>query len=318
VPSSEVKQRLAEDVALWQADGLIDATTRQELQVRYDTPGFGLVTAVKYLGITGGMLAAMGLLGLVAAVSGSQAVAGVMIAGVSGFLAWAGLRLGRDARARYVHSSKIVLALGVLGCACAVGVEADAMKMRGAQIAFAVGLGVVPPALVIAYRERNGFLLILAVLGIFHWVGSWSGMLGRSSYEFEVQEPRIMAPVAACVFIFGLRQNGPGRFPIVYQTIALIYFNLSLLILSIYPRSTVLPYILVFSAAALAQIVLGARLKSALVMGFGVTALAVDLFTRFFERMWDRVSQGMFFLAGGLLLMAFGALVERAYRRWAG
>jgi uncharacterized membrane protein len=143
-------------------------------------------------------------------------------------------------------------------------------------------------------------------------------MLGRSSYDFEVQEPRIMAPVAACVFVFGLRQNGPGRFPIVYQTIALIYFNLSLLILSIYPRSTVLPYILVFSAAALAQIGLGARLKSALVMGFGVTALAVDLFTRFFERMWDRVSQGMFFLAGGLLLMAFGALVERAYRRWAG
>ena len=83
-------------------------------------------------------------------------------------------------------------------------------------------------------------------------------------------------------------------------------------ILSIDPRSTALPYILVLSAAALAQIVLGARLRSALVMGFGVTALAVDLFTRFFERMWDRLSQGMFFLAGGLKIV-YDVLLYRAF-----
>jgi len=312
-----VKQRLAEDVALWQADGIIDEPTRQTLQARYDTPGFGFVTAVKYLGITGGMLAAMGLLGLVAAISGSQTTAGIMLAGVSGFLAWAGLRLGRDARARYVHTSKIVLMLGVLGWACAVGVEADAMKMQAGQIAFVVGLGVVPLALVIAYRERNGFLLTLAVLGIFHWVGSWDRMFGRSTYEFEIDEPRIMAPVAVAVFLFGLWQKGPGRFPVVYQTVALIYFNLSLLILSIYPHHTAEIYIGVFSAGALAQIFLGARLKSSLVMGFGVTALAIDLFTRYFERMWDHLDQGLFFVVGGVLLMGFGAAVERAWRRWA-
>jgi uncharacterized membrane protein len=312
-----VKQKLAEDVALWQADGVIDEATRKTLQARYDTPGFGFVTAVKYLGITGGMLAAMGLLGLVAAISGSQTVAGVLLAGVSGFLAWAGLRLGRDARARYVHSSKIVLMLGVLGWAAAVGVEADALKMQSSQIAFVVGLGVVPLALLIAYRERNGFLLTLAVLGLFHWVGSWSHMFGRSTYEFEIDEPRIMAPLAAAVFVFGRWRGGPGRFPVVYQTVALIYFNLSLLILSIYPHNTAPIYIVVFSVAALGQIFLGARLKSALVMGFGVTVLAIDLFTRFFELMWSELSQGLFFLVGGILLMGFGAAFERAYKRWA-
>jgi uncharacterized membrane protein len=317
VPSSEVKQRLADDVALWQADGIIDEDTRRKLQARYDTPGFGFVTAVKYLGITGGMLAAMGLLGLVAAIAESQATAGIMLAGVSGFLAWAGLRLGRDARARYEHSSKIVLMLGVLGWAGAVGVEADALKMQSSQIAFVVGLGVVPLAMVIAYRERNGFLLTLAVLGIFHWVGSWNRMFGRSTYEFEIDEPRIMAPVAVAVFLFGLLRKGPGRFQLVYQTVALIYFNLSLLILSIYPNSTAVIYMVVLTAAALGQIFLGARLKSALVMGFGVTMLGVDLFTRYFEHMWDHLSGGLFFLVGGILLMAFGAAFERAYRRWA-
>jgi hypothetical protein len=316
MPSSEVKQRLAEDVALWQADGIIDADTREKLQARYDTPGFGLMTAMKYLGITGGMFAAMGLLGAVAAIAESEVLAGGMLAAVSGILAWGGLRLGRDPRGRYLHSSKVVLMLGVVGWALAVAVEAHAMHMETGSIAFVVGLGVVPLAFLIAYRERNGFLLLLAVLGVFHWVGSWTRMFGRSTYAMEIDEPRVMAPVAVAVFLFGVWQKGPGRFPTVYQAVALVYFNMSLLILSIYPHATALPYIALFSLMALAQILLGARLKSPMVMGFGVTALAVDLFTRFFENMWDHMSQGLFFVVGGVLMMAFGAAVERAYRRW--
>jgi hypothetical protein len=311
VPSTEVKQRLAEDVALWQADGIIDAATRQKLQARYDTPGFGLATAVKYLGITGGMFAAMGFLGFIAAISGSQEVAAFILAGVSGFLAWAGLKMGRDERARYVHSSQVVLALGVLGWAGAVGVGASAMHIR--NIPFVVGWGVLPLTFVIAYRERNGFLLIMALLGVFHWVGSWSRMLDRNTYSFEIDEPRVMAPVALAVFLFGLTQK---RFGTIYQSVALIYLNLSLLILSIYPRATALPWMFVFTFAALGQIVAGARLKSAMVVGFGVTAVAIDLFTRYFESMWDRVGSGLFFVAGGILMMGFGAAVESAWRRW--
>jgi uncharacterized membrane protein len=104
---------------------------------------------------------------------------------------------------------------------------------------------------------------------------------------------------------------------VIYQSVALIYFNLSLLILSIYPSATTGPYIVVLTLAALGQILLGARLKSPLVMGFGVTVLAIDLFTRYFERMWDKLSQGLFFVVGGVLLVGFGAAVERSYRGWA-
>jgi uncharacterized membrane protein len=312
-----VKQRLAEDVALWQADGIIDQATRQTLQARYDTPGFGLITAVKYLGIAGGMMAGFGLLGFVAAIASSEMFGSVMLAGVSGFLAWAGLKLGRDERARYVHTSKIVLMLGVLGWASAVGLATHAMHFEGPSIAFIVGLGVVPLVFVISYRERNGFLLLMGVLGLFSWVGSWHRMLGRSTYEFDIEEPRVMAPLALAVFAFGVwHERRPGRFHVVYQAVSLIYFNLSLLILSIYPQKTALPYIIVFTAAALAQIVGGARLKNPLLMGFGVTALCIDLFTRFFERMWKQLDQGLFFLIGGILLMAFGAAVERSYRMW--
>lgn len=319
MPSSDVKQRLAEDVALWQADGLIDDATRRLLQERYDTPGFGLMTAVKYLGIAGGLLAAFGLLGLVVAMSGSQAFASVMLAGVAALFAWGGLRLARDPRARYVYTSQIILAIGVVAWAAAVGVGCNAAHMSEGGIAFVVGWGVVPLALVIAYRERNGFLLLLAVLALFHWVGSMSAMVGRSSYAFEVEDPRAMLPLAVAVLAFGIwHERRPGRFATVYKTVALIYANWSLIILSTdgYSQAHGKLWVAVFTLATLGQIVLGARLLSPLIMGFGVTCFAIDLFTRYFEYGWNRLDQALFFVLGGLLLMAFGAAFERAYRLW--
>src|SRR5262249_29637775 len=150
--------------------------------------------------------------------------------------------------------------------------------------------------------------------GLFHWIGSWSRMAGQGSYEFAIDEPRLMAPAALAVFLFGLwheRRGPPPRFHLVYQAAALLYLGLSLLLISFHQA---LAGIAVLTLAALGQIFVAARLKSPLVMGFGVTALAVDLFTRYFERMWDAVDKGVFFIVGGALLMAYGGLFERAYR----
>jgi hypothetical protein len=320
MPSSDVKERLAGEVALWQADGIIDEATRKLLQERYDTPGFGLTTAVKYLGIAGGVFSAFGLLGLVAAASSSEGLGAAMLAGVGGFLAWAGLRLGRDARARYVHSSKMVLALGVFAWAGAVGVGSAALGLDARAMTIVVGLGVLPLAFVIAYRERNSFLLFIALLGFFQWVGSWSRMFGRSTYALDIVDPRAMAAVALAVFAVGVaheRVGRPPRFHVLYQAFALTYFNLSLLILSIYPERTAAVYIVVVTLAALGQLVLGARMKSPLVVGFAVATLGVDLFTRYCENIWDKLDLGLFFVVGGLLLMGFGMAAERGLRRWA-
>jgi hypothetical protein len=45
--------------------------------------------------------------------------------------------------------------------------------------------------------------------------------------------------------------------------------------------------------------------------GFGVVFLAIDIYTRFFEEFWDKLSMGEFFLAAGLSAMAAGYLLER-------
>lgn len=125
MPGKAVKERLAQDVALWQADGLITPELGRVLRQRYDTPGFGVTTMIKYLGVSGALLAALGLLGLFAALTQSELVAGAMAAGLSAAFFYSGLMLSRDPQARYTQSSKSVLVLGVASLAGAVGAFAD-------------------------------------------------------------------------------------------------------------------------------------------------------------------------------------------------
>ncbi len=45
--------------------------------------------------------------------------------------------------------------------------------------------------------------------------------------------------------------------------------------------------------------------------GFGIVFLAINLYTRFFEHFWDRLSAGAFFLIAGALAMLLGYAFER-------
>ena len=77
MPTSEVKERLAQDVGQWVSDGLVDAQTADRLRERWAEPSLGLSQIIRYVGYSGGLLAFFGLLGLVGAMSNSKGVAAV-------------------------------------------------------------------------------------------------------------------------------------------------------------------------------------------------------------------------------------------------
>jgi hypothetical protein len=318
--SRTVKERLAQDVALWQTDGLVSDDVARLLRQRFDVPGLGIASAAKYLGVIGALLAGFGLLGAVGAMSGSLLVGSLeLVAVAAGLLAW-GLRMARDPLARYRLSSCAVLAIGLFALAAAGAAAASAAEAETAVVILVTGLATVPTAFVLAYRFRNGFLLVLALLGLFHWIGSWHSMVGRSTYAFDIQDPKVMALAAAAAATVGILQRrgrlpGPAGFDAAWLSVGLTYLDLSLLILTVEVRQGALVWILTAAAVALLQIVLGAAEKSAVLVGFGVSALGVNLFTRYFEHFWDRLDKGLFFLVGGALLFAFGAGFERVARR---
>jgi uncharacterized membrane protein len=318
-----VRERLAQDVSAWLVDGLISRPAHDVLRERYGAAGLGVGQAVKTLGIAGGILAFFGLLGLVAAMSRSQVVGALLMLASGAMLTAWGLRLALDKLGRYSNSSKSLLMLGVTTAALGMGLGVDGMGVHGQQTVFVTGFLVVVPLIFLAYRFSNTFLLVLGLIALFHWVGSWTEMLGRSTYGVFIEDPRVMSLFALGAVVVGVYHErelrfSTGRFYQAYETVGLIYLNLSLLGLTIVAHGgwgSREMWIAVLSAAAIAEIVAGARLHNPLLTGFGVTIFAINIFTRYYERFWNRLHRGEFFLLGGLSLFAAGMACEVILRR---
>lgn len=318
---NDLKERLRDEIAVWFADGIIDAPTLKVLAERYESQRFGWIGVVKYLGITGGLLAFFGILGLITAMTESGGFAAIELAAVGAGITYWGIFLSGDIRDRYAASSKVILTLGVVLWTSAVGGLAAVAEMTPKAILVTTGVVNLPIGFFLAYWRRNQYLLIVTLLGLFHWIGSWNEMWGRSTYAFSVQDPKVMSVAALLAIMVGLyheRRLYPktGRFYRAWESLGLAYLNMSLLILSIWGRHETAAWIAVFTAATLAQIVLGAVWQNGLFRGFGITFFAVDVFTRYHEYFWDQLQLGLYLLAGGGLLVVLGAATEAAARAW--
>jgi hypothetical protein len=315
------RERMAHDVGLWLADGLISNETHDLLRERFGAKSFGIAKAVKSLGIAGGIVAFFGVLGLIGAMSRSEGVIAFLLIVAGACLTVPAIHLSMDKLGRYPASSKVLLFLGVITAVLGIGVAINAAGLDGPRVFFVMGIVTIVPAAILAYRFKNSFLLYVTLIGLFHWVGSWTDMYGRSTYELAVDDPRLMSLAALVVVLIGvfhertLREQ-TGRFYQAYEVMGLIYLNLSLLILTLDPPHAAAPlWIGIWFIAAILQIVAGALEHSPLFTGFGVTAFAINAYTRYYEEFWNRMHAGVFFFAGGLTLFVAGALCEVVLRR---
>src|SRR5262249_16079053 len=206
-----LRERLLRDIALWQADGLISPQTAATLRDRYGLSRFGLGQVLRYLGIAGLIFIVCGILGLIGAIAASPILGSVLLMAVGAGFGAAGIVYSRDRLGRYRWSSQMATTLAVmLGSGVvvmlvrgAIGIVLVSFGVDGHRLVFIGGWIVLPLILVLAYRSHITFLLVLALVEFFHWIGSWTTMWGRSTYVLEIQDPKLMA-VAASVGV-GLR-----------------------------------------------------------------------------------------------------------------
>lgn len=319
----QTRARLADEAARWRHLGLIDARLAEQLAVRYDA-GAASTNLLKWLGLFGVFLLVCAILGLIGVVAMSIGYFGsaVLLAIATVAAGWVGGRLAIDRRRRYPVLGPALLTVSLAGG-------------YGALVLFVFGLGVQPEqayslllfvvsaaAFVIAYGFRLRWPLLLALLFFFHAVGSWHAYAGHGEYLADIADGRLMALAALLAVGFGVYHESlleQGRFSRhvgfggLYLILGLLYLNLSLWLLTI-PTPT-LAWVLVFAAAALAQIVAGAALKDSRFTGFGIVFLSINLYTRFFEQYWDRLSAGVFFVGTGLAALVLGFVFERLGNR---
>lgn len=315
-------ERLAHESADWHHRGLIDAALSERLGQRYDRQGSFFSGLISWLGLAAVFLLGMAVLTALAMFTHSVGVGGVMLGAVSAGLWYGGVRMATDPAQRHPVTGSALVTIGLAAAYGAMTLLSAAGSdgfNAGRTLLLLIATGVLAAATAYAYHLR--WPLLLSLLCLFHGLGAWHEYAGHGTYVADIQDPPTMALIAATCAAFGLwhqhaeadrlsRYAGFGR---LYTIFGLLYFNCSLwfLTLDFYSRTNALAWVLCFSAACLVQIVLGARLKEGKLTGFGIVFLGIDLYTRFFEQFWDRLSMGLFLLIAGLVGVLLGWSFEK-------
>jgi hypothetical protein len=318
-----VRNYLNVKVTDWYQQGVIGEETRALLAARYDRKGGALGTLIKWLGFFAVYLLGSCVLSFIAAMAQSKAAAAVILFLAAGGSWYAGVSLVRRFPVPYTFTGSLLITVALAALYGALFLSLDASSLGAAvTLLYVVALA----AAGTAYYYRLRWPLVLALLLFFHAMGSGHAYLGHGSYGFQIVDEKTMAVVALASILVGLfhetkleeekfpEYEGFGHLYIIF---GLVYLNCSLWFLSLrvsYFPAHGMTAVLVFTACAIAQIIAGARLKDGRLTGFGVVFLAIDIYTRFFEELWDKLSTGQFFLAAGVSAMAAGYLLERCGR----
>ncbi|WP_439854778.1 hypothetical protein [Pseudomonas yamanorum] len=320
--SKTTQQLMVHEIASWQHRGLIDRQTQERLSEPYQRPGQLLSTVLQWLAIGAVLVIGIAILGGVSLLSQSIILGVVLFFIAGGVLWWIGVRLARDPTGRMPVTGVAILTIGLMligGSLLLAGIGDEEGGLDRFPLALLVTALL---SVATAYRYRLRWPLLLGLLCAFHGLGSWERYVGGGSYVFDIQDPRAMAVIAGLAALMGLShqhaEKGPLRhfsgFGRLYVIFGLLYFNCSLWFLSLknYASPQTGFWILLFTLGAISQLVIGARFKHPSFTGFGVVFLSIDLYTRFYEYSWDRLSVATFFAAAGGLGVLLGWLFERA------
>jgi len=319
------RNRLSAHVSEWRHAGLIDDKLAEVLQQRWGKPGGTRAAMLKALAIFVVFCLTSAVLGLI----------GVMLQGASPTLAglfmlmlaiggWRiGVRLATEPEANNPLTEQILITFALVALFGSLVLFAYGSSHQNISRGGLVVITLLTSAVgfTIAYRHALRWPQCLALLLLFHGIGSSHGYLGHGGYFAGIADERLMAMVAGLVVALGLwheqrfereqhhRHLGFGHLYIIF---GLLYLNLSLWFLTL-PRGG-LGWVLAFTLAGIGQLMLGARLKDARFTGFGIVFLGIDLYTRLFEHFWDALHMGAFLLLAGGIAIGFGIALERKAR----
>lgn len=312
---------LLQEIAAWRQEQCIDAATAERLAQRYRQPGSAVAVLLRWLGLGSVLLLGMALFAAVKLLLDAALLSTLLVAAFAVGMIYLGVRMSSHAEQSYPVTGAAITTLGLLA------VFAAAVLFAGEDAMYSVRFGLLLAALIslaIAYRFALRWPLLLALLAIFHGVGSRSAYAGSGEYFADIANPPLMALLGFATAAFGswhlhaedgrlARYAGFGR---LYLILGLLYGNVSLWFQSIGDLGDYqAAWVAVFSVACLVEIGLGARLKDGRFTGFGIVFLGIDLYTRFYENAWDRLDSGSFFLLCGLAGLLLGLGFEWRGRR---
>ncbi|MFZ5775879.1 MAG: DUF2157 domain-containing protein [Thermodesulfobacteriota bacterium] len=239
--------------------------------------------------------------------------------------------LGLQRRTRHPgkrYSNEALFLLGVLATAGAIAYLGVAIDSGSGHYSLLLLLAALIYGLLGLWFPST-LVWIFSLLSLGSWFGAETGYVsGWGAYYLGMNYPlRFVFFGAAVILSSILLARWPARAFLERPTRAmgLLYLFIALWIMSIFgnygdidtwesvTQITLLPWALLFGAAALGAIYHGLKCDDHQTRSFGLTFLCINLYTRFFEYFWDSLHKALFF---ALLAASFWWLGSHAEQIW--
>ena len=241
------------------------------------------------------------------------------------FYLWGFSRQRRETPWHY--STEAILFLGVFFTAIALWQLGERLDNGSGHIAplFLAGCAVYG---LVGYFGRSGLVWLFFLLSLGNWFGAETGyMSGWGAYWLGMSYPvRFIVfggvLLALCYVLRGVLQ--PCHLYTTSKAMGLTYLFIALWILSIFgnndidswydvTQASLLPWALLFAVAAVLCIFISLKTDDGMLRGFGLTFLALNLYTRYFEYFWEGMNKVVFFLILAASLAVIGRYAEKIW-----
>jgi uncharacterized membrane protein len=227
----------------------------------------------------------------------------VLVLGLIGVVSWFGAEVGYLLSGHWLYLGRPFHFLGLGACLLAIsGLHAGRQNRRFAAPYAVVGLLLIylSTLLLSIVDVQRGFRAIDWQAPIAVWL-----MLAG---------PYVLTAMALLVIHFRWRQTAL-RDPSVILALILLVLLVALTIVAGMPGHREAYFTLLLTMLTAGGIYLGIAWESPIFLNTSIAFFAINVYTRFYEYLWNAMPQSLFFIIGGALLIGGGVWVERVRRR---
>lgn len=321
----------------WEAEGLIDSETAAKLHKSYEVKGFDWKRLAQYsfwVALACGIIAIASLIiddVVITWLEKLYDTPDIIISMVAGLLAAGLLYEGNKRKRKYperVFSNEAIVFFGILLTACCIAYLGKTFDNGKGHFSILFLVSVVVYAL-LALKFRSGLIWAFSLVSLGSWFGTETGYQTDWSHYFLGMN----YPLRFVVFGAGLvglsfvisKIKRLKEFHNLTYIIGLLYLFVSLWLLSIFGNFATLEdwmkikqiellyWGILSVVVAIGFTIYGLRKKDTIAREFGITFLLLNVYSRYFEYLWDITDKTIFF---ALLALSFWLIGRKAEKIW--
>ena len=328
---------LDKSISHWETEGLLDKTTAESLRGTIEVKGFDWRRLAQYsfwVALACGIIAIASLIiddTFIKYLEKLYDTPDILISIISGFLAAFFFLIGNKKKIENperIFSNKALIFLGVLFTASCIAFLGKTFDRGSGHFSILFLISVLIYGL-IARQFKSGLIWAFALISLGSWFGTETGYQTNWSYYFlGMNYPLrfVLFGILLVAVSFAMRRmHHLEIFRDLTYIIGLMYLFISLWLLSIFGNFGTLEdwlkvkqielfyWAIISVLISLAVTFYGLKAKDDIAREFGITFLLINLYTRYFEYMWDLTDKTIFF---SILAVSFWLLGRKAEKIW--